>query len=88
MHNIKSFPLSRLRKLELPDLAESIINVMDDYDPELLKIKEAFDLLAEMQPQINLLKLSYGPHRLTKELDVLRKKHAHFKSELNGIDIF
>ena len=80
MHNIKSFPLSRLRKLELPDLAESIINVMDDYDPELLKIKEAFDLLAEMQPQINLLKLSYGPHRLTKELDVLRKKRATYIS--------
>lgn len=80
MKKIKNFAFSRLVKLELPDLAESVIKKMDDYDPELLKIKEAFDLLAEMQPQINLLRLSYGPHEITKELHVLRKKRQTFAS--------
>lgn len=72
MQKIKSISLSRLKKLELPDLAENVVGILEKYDSESLKIKESFDLLAEQQPQINLLKLEYGPHLITKKVDGLR----------------
>jgi len=75
---IKSIKLSRLRKLELPDLAENVVAILEKYDSEALKIKESFDLLAEQQPQIDLLKLEYGPHLITKDLDALRAKRLTY----------
>ena len=37
-------------------------------------------MLAEQQPQINLLKLEYGPHLITKNLEALRTKRMTYTS--------
>ena len=80
MQKINRISLSRLLKLELPTLAENVIEIIEDSDSELLKIKEAADLLIDQVPQINLLKLMYGPHQLTKKADALRVERKRYTS--------
>lgn len=78
MQKIRSINLSKLRKLDLPDLAESTIKVIEDFDPEVLKIKEAYDLLVAKQPAIDILKKEYGPHVITPELRRLRRERKAY----------
>ncbi len=80
MQKIRSINMWKLLKLELPDLAERVIGVLDEHAPELLKIKEGYDLLVQQQPQINILRLVYGPHLETKKVNVLRVKRSTFAS--------
>lgn len=74
--------LSRLKKLELPELANSVITLVEKHDPETLKVTEAFNLLAEKQPLIDFLEVRYGPHPLTHKLVDLRYKRNEFASAI------
>lgn len=78
MFKIKNINLARLRKLELPDLAEKVIRVIEEHDPELLKLNDAYELLIKQQPNIDILKLEYGPHLITPEVDVLKIQRGTF----------
>ena len=78
---IKTIPFEKLLKLELPLLTNRIIEIVEKNDPETLKIKESFDLLETLEPQLNNLEKRYGPHPITKKLNTLREsriKHAVF----------
>ena len=83
MEKIKKIRLSKLRKYELPDLAERVINVIEEFEPESLKIKEAYDLLADQQPEIDILKWEYGPHEITPEVKTLRVKRAAYANVIS-----
>jgi len=75
---ILKLSFSRLRKDELKTLAKRIIEIGEKYDPEALKINELFDLLVELQPQIDSLDRGYIAHPITKPLNVLRKQRAAY----------
>lgn len=80
MKKIKKINLHRLLKLELPNLALKVIEVIEKNEPESLKIKEAFDLLLQQQPQIEILKRQYSKHEITSELEALRMKRATYSA--------
>ena len=77
-HFIKTIRFSGLWKLELPELANSVIEIVEKHNPEILKIKDFFDLLVEQKPQIELLLVPYGPHPITEEINNLRKQRKAF----------
>lgn len=76
--NILKISFSKLKKLEVQFLAKSVIEIVEHHNPENLQIKEIFDKLVELQPQIDQLKIGYGPHPLTLELNKARKKRNAF----------
>lgn len=79
---IKNLPFSKLLKLELPALAISVIGIVEKHDPEVLQIKEVFDLLVAEEPQIKKLKARYGVHPLTLKLKPLRDQLMLYVSAL------
>ena len=66
-------PYDRLLKLELRSYAKCIINIVDEHDPEALKIDAMFNLLVAKTPQIEQLNERYRAHPLTKMLNELRR---------------
>ncbi len=79
---IKRIHLEKLTKLELPELANSVIELVEMQDPEALKITEAFKLLTEKKFMIDFLEVGYGPHPLTSQLRTLREKRHAFASAI------
>ena len=79
---IQNVPYSKLLKLELPRLANRVIEIVEKHDPETLKIKEVFDLLVEEKPQVEGLIVRHGPHPITEELQPLRKKLLMYASTI------
>lgn len=69
-------------KLELPQLAEKVISKIDAHEPEVLKINEVFDLLEAQLPNIQNLKVAYGPHPITEQLQPLRKKRFMYAAAI------
>ena len=61
-------PWSKMLKLELPEFADRLIELVERYNPEALKIKEMYDLLKLEQSNVNKLVVVDGPHPLTGEL--------------------
>lgn len=79
---IIKIPYNRLLKLEFPEMAQLLINAVEWYEPETLLIKEIFDKLVEQTPQIESLKVGYGPHPITEELAPLRKKRLMYAANI------
>ena len=69
---------SRLSKFELPNVANRVIEIVEKHNPETFKVKELFDELVEQKPQINKLKIRFGAHPLTKEMNDLRTRLRAF----------
>lgn len=65
---------SKLKKLEVRSLAKSVIEIVEKHNPEDLQIKEIFDKLVELEPQIDHLNAGYTSHWLTKEISILRRR--------------
>lgn len=80
---VKSIPFSRLLKLEIPSLAKDVIRIVEKHDPEVLQIKEVFDLLVAEEPQIAKLNALYGVHPLTLKLKPMRNELMLYVSLLN-----
>ena len=80
--NIFRIGFSRLKKLEVQFLASSVIEIVEKYDPETLNIKEIFDKLVEQTPQIDLLRVAYGPHPITSDLNMLRTRRDAFAQDV------
>lgn len=80
--NIKTIPFQRLLKLELPQLAEHVIDKIQEHEPEVMKITEVYDLLVAQQANIQSLKIAYGPHPITEQLIPLRKKRFMYAAKI------
>lgn len=79
---IKIIPFYRLLKLELPELTQLVIEAVEQHLPETLMIKEMHDKLVAQKPQIESLKVGYGPHPITEELTPLRKKRFMYAANI------
>ena len=80
--NIQNIAISQLKKLEVQFLASSVIEIVQKHDPEILLIKDIFDKLVELEPQIGLLKIPYGPHPMTAELKKMRRRRIAYAQEI------
>ena len=76
--NILTVSFSRLNKLDFQNLAESVITIVEKHNPENLQIKEIFDKLVELEPQIELLTYGYASHWLTPKINKLRRNRNAF----------
>lgn len=63
----------KMLKLEVPQLAERVIEIIEKHEPETLKIDGAYNLLTAKQDHIDKLFVWFRSHPLTKELNALRK---------------
>lgn len=79
---IYKISFSYLRKEEIKTLASRVITIVEKHDPENLKINEIFDLLVELQPQIESLDLGYIAHPVSETLNELRKQRIAFAQGL------
>ncbi len=80
---IKSISYQRLYKLEVPNLANEVIGIIERHDPETLKIKEVYDMLLAVKPQMDALKVPEGAHYLTEEMVWIRRKLLMYASDVS-----
>ncbi len=86
--NILKLDFSKLRKHEVKTLASRVIKAVEGYNPETLQIKEIYDLLVELEPQIGSLELSYIAHPISKKLNAMRKQRLAFaKGIINQMEV-
>ncbi len=71
---INKIPFSKLLRLELPELADEVIGIVRDHEPEVLLIEEIFNLLRAKGPEIKTLRKGYGVHPITMQLKPMREK--------------
>ena len=72
---IKRLPYSKMLKSEMADYVEKTIDIVESHDIESELITPMFDLLSAKEPDIRLLRLSYG-------IDTERLRVSKLKSEL------
>ena len=77
-NNILRIGFSRLTKNDVKTLAGRVMTIVEGYDPETCKIKEIYDLLVELQPQIESLRMRDLAHPISKELGALRRQRIAF----------
>lgn len=73
--SIKRLPYSRMLKSEMADFVEKTISIVKRHNVESESITPMFDLLRAKEPEIRLLRLSYG-------VDTERLRVSKLKSEL------
>lgn len=77
-------PYSRLLKLENPQFANRVIDIIEKHDPEVLKIDVTYGLLVAEKPQIDKLVVWYKPHPSTNELKELRKMRGVYVNAISN----
>ena len=80
---IKFIPFSRLLKLEIPQLAKGVLDIVERHDPENLLIETAFNNFNLLKPEIESLIVRYGPHPITEKLEPLRQKRILYATAIS-----
>ena len=71
---INRVPLSRMLKLEVPELAEEVIKIVDKYNAEEMQINDVFLLLLGKRDEIDQLKSPYGSNHKRFFLETARQE--------------
>ena len=71
---INRVPLSRMLKLEVPELAEEVIKIVDKYNAEEMQINDVFLLLLGKRDEIDQLKSPYGNNHKRFFLETARQE--------------
>ena len=74
---ITTVALSRIPKLEFPELINSVVEIVDKYDSAIYHIEGSHNLLLEVQPQLSNLEVVYTKSAETVELASLRNKRKY-----------
>ena len=77
-NNITRFGFSRLINEDFKSLASRVIKIVEGHNPETLEIKEIYDLLVELQPQIESIQLRELAHPISGDLTKLRRQRIAF----------
>lgn len=80
---ISKIALSRLLKLEVPQLAKLVLKIVEKHDPEVLLIEKAFNDFNALKPEIESLIVGYGPHPLTPQIEVLRQERLLYATSIS-----
>ena len=71
---INRVPLSRMLKLEVPELAEEVIKIVEKYNAEEMQINDVFQLLLGKREEIDQLKSPYGNNHKRFVLQTARQE--------------
>lgn len=69
---INTFSFNRLRKLEFADYVKGVMNIVQKYDAEALKIEGMIVLLLEQEPHVDKLIVGFGKHPLSDKITGMR----------------
>jgi hypothetical protein len=61
------FSLARVRKSELPEIMNAVLDIVEKYNPVALKIVGMYNLLLELKPQLDILAVKYDGYPNTQE---------------------
>lgn len=81
---ILNLRLSKLWKLERVEYANQVIKIVDEHDPEALKISDMYNLLVARQPEIDQLNVRYRAHPMTVSIQHLRSLRGLHISNILG----
>ena len=76
--------LSKLWKLERVEYVNQVIKIVDEHDPEALKISDMYNLLVARQPEIDQLNVRYRAHPMTVSIQHLRSLRGLHISNILG----
>ena len=80
---ILKIAFSKLLKLEVPQLAKSVLGIVERHDPESLLIEKAYNDFNLLKPEIESLIVGYGPHPLTPRIEELRQKRLFYAASIS-----
>lgn len=80
---IQKIALSRLLKLEIPQLAKGVLDIVEKHAPENLLIEKAFNDFNLLTPEIESLIVRYGPHPVTEQLEPVRQRRILFATAIS-----
>ena len=80
---LKKIPYTKLLKLELPELADSVISVLEKHNPEELLTQDVLDLLMAEKPQISLMTYRHGVNPFNAMIDTEIDKIFLYVSAIN-----
>ena len=71
---LKRISLSKVLKLELPELLNDVIRIIEKHNPKHLYLENSLRLLKDQQQQTKLLEVPRKAHPLTAKIQQLREK--------------
>ena len=71
---VKNIRLSKILKLELPELVGEVVRIVEKHNPDHLGLRGIQDLLKNDQQQIKQLKLTPTSYPLTEKVQLLRER--------------
>jgi len=81
---ITPVPLSRVPKLEYPELVLTFVRIVEHYDAAAMHIADSFAQLNVRIPELMKLKLSKGKHPETKEIQTLLLRRKDIVNAMLG----
>ena len=90
MIEIKKIALSKLLKLEVPELIGQTVQILSSHNPEKLHLDGMYGILLDQKTEVEQLMDPYGPHPLTETLNELHAKRLSYAtlivSKLQNLD--
>lgn len=83
MIKVKKILLSKLLNLEVGVLQGELIETLEKFDLDELRLHDMYDLLVKQSVEADPFKIPYGKHHLTNELARLHKKRLNYASLIN-----
>ena len=78
MKKLKKIPLSKLQKSDVRDLLEQVTSVLENCNPEALRLEYIYEVLKQQEVKVQKLTVPYGPHPLTYKMTRLHKKRLQY----------
>ena len=83
MIKVKKILLSKLLNLEVRVLQRELIETLEKFDLDELRLHDMYDLLVKQSVEADSFKTPYGKHHLTSKLARLHKKRLNYASLIN-----
>jgi len=80
---INKIALSKLLKLEVPQLAKLVLVIVEKHEPENLFLEKAFNDFSTLEPEIESLIVGHGPHPLTPQIEEFRQKRLLYATSIS-----
>lgn len=84
MIKVKEIAVSRLLKFEVFILLNDVVKVLQEHNPETLRLQDVYEILMTQKAKIEFFNQPYGPHLLTSKLDKLRIKRLKCASLIHS----
>ena len=80
---INKIALSKLLKLEVPQLAKLVLEIVEKHEPENLFLEKAFNDFSTLEPEIESLIVGHGPHPLTPRIEAIRQQRTLYATSIS-----